>query len=170
MDEGLRHALSVGMVLLGAAACSAEVSVGNNPDEELNTEVSDFTIRPFDQCTPHGPCPDLSLDPNALRDSVTIETRDIAASSCSVVEGSIVGPHVGETSGTIRRRLLRFTTSVTNIGTGSLFLGDPAKGDIKFFELSPCHGHFHFKGYAAYELKQKDGAVAAHGHKESFCV
>lgn len=166
-----RRAIASCVLLAGAAACSAQAGeAGDTSEDQLNSELTDFTIRPFDRCEPGGPCPDLSLDPNALRESVVIEQRDIAPDSCSIVEGSIIGPRGNELGGNLRRRLLRFTTSVTNVGTGSLFLGDPAKGDKKFFELSPCHQHWHFKGYADYQLKRKDGTIAAHGHKESFCV
>ena len=118
--------------------------------------------RQFDVCAPGGPCPDLKLDTPTLKSSIVIETREVADDACSVAEGTILA------SG--KRRLLRFTTFVTNIGTKDLFLGDPSKGNARFFEFATCHGHYHFKGYADYELKAADGTQAAKGHKESFCI
>ena len=52
-----------------------------------------------------------------------------------------------------RRRLLRFTAGIANVGAADLFIGNPddyaASG---FFVYAPCHGHYHFKNYARYEL------------------
>jgi hypothetical protein len=169
------RALSFVFVTAAIAACSSTSGEADDSSGEdaLTAEQTDFTVRPFGVCDPSGPCPDLSLDPVALRDSILIETRQIGTDSCSIAEGSITGPREidGELEPTpLNRRLLRFTTSVTNIGTGSLFLGNPAQGDKTLFEFSACHGHYHFKGYANYQLKRKDGTLAAKGHKESFCV
>jgi hypothetical protein len=145
------------LVIPAVAACSSSGATDGS-DEAADTAA----IRPFDHCDPGGPCPDLKLNADVLKQSIFIETRDVDDHSCSVNEGTILSGG--------RRRLLRFTTSTTNIGTGDLFLGDPSKGSPDIFEFAPCHGHFHFKGYADYVLKNLDGSVAAKGHKESFCI
>ena len=55
--------------------------------------------------------------------------------------------------GTGPRRLLVFPYSTPNMGPGSLIIGDsqdPASAPL--FEWGACHGHWHFKKYAAYRL------------------
>lgn len=152
----LRHVLfvAVSIILFGCASGDGALTA----DEESDLAA----LRPFDHCDHGGPCPDLRLNVDVLKQSIVIETRDVDARSCSVNEGTI---HDGG-----RRRLLRFTTSTTNVGTGDLFLGDPTHGNPKYFEFATCHGHFHFRGYADYTLNALDGSEAAKGHKESFCV
>lgn len=140
-------------------ACS---SAGGAEPADVPQEEDLTALRPFDRCDPGGPCPDLRLNVDVLRQSIVIESREVDPRSCSVNEGTI------RDGG--RRRLLRFTTSTTNVGTGDLFLGDPSKSTSHDFEFAQCHGHFHFKGYANYDLKALDGTEAAKGHKESFCV
>jgi hypothetical protein len=127
------------------------------PDAQSDGGVPDFT-----HCDPGGPCPDLALDAPKLEESIFIESRDIDPTSCSVNEGTIGGGG--------RRRLLRFTTGAKNAGTADLFFGDPSKGDPKYFELAVCHGHYHFKGFADYQLLHADGSLAVKGHKMSFCI
>src|SRR5437588_12743200 len=97
-------------VLAGLGGCSSDPAVVQTDDEPLDE------IRPFDHCDPGGPCPDLALDKTTLAHSIIIETRDVDPHSCSVDEGTILAGG--------RRRLLRFTTATTNIGTGDLFLGE----------------------------------------------
>ncbi len=39
------------------------------------------------------------------------------------------------------------------------------------YEWSPCHGHYHFKGYATYELlAAASDDVVAIGRKQAFCL
>lgn len=72
------------------------------------------------------------------------------------------------------RRLLRFDTIVVNLGDENVVLGDPAAPEPPFlpadFIFSPCHGHYHFEGWANYELRDSTGAVVAFGHKQAFCL
>jgi hypothetical protein len=145
-----------------SAAALLLIACASAGPPSADDESADTAMRPFDRCDPGGPCPDLRLNVDVLRQSVFIETREIDPRSCSVDEGTIEGGG--------RRRLLRFSTSTTNVGTGDLFLGDPSKDTSGFFEFAQCHGHFHFKGYADYVLKNPDGTIAANGHKESFCI
>ncbi len=156
--RGARLAVFVAVagVIQACGGADAQPAYDGSDDEALTDAPR------FDVCAPGARCPDLRLDAPTVKASIVIETRDIAEDSCSVAEGTILA------SG--RRRLLRFTTFVTNVGTKDLFLGDPSKGNARFFEFASCHGHFHFKGYADYELKARDGTQAAKGHKESFCI
>jgi hypothetical protein len=68
--------------------------------------------------------------------------------SCEVEEGSV--------GGTGWRRLLQFATSDENVGNRELTIGgvdytlSGHAGELdlhNLFELSPCHGHYHFKYY-----------------------
>ncbi|MDB4958805.1 MAG: hypothetical protein JWO36_6374 [Myxococcales bacterium] len=146
--------------LFGCAV--AEPGDNSGDDSWSGGGKEDGVIRPFDRCDAGGPCPDLRLNASVLQSSIVIESRMVPSYSCSLNEGTILAPGL--------RRLLRFTTSTTNIGTGNLFLGNPETGDPKYFEYAECHGHYHFKGYADYKLKNLDGTEAAIGHKESFCI
>lgn len=108
---------------------------------------------------------DLTVDRDAIVASATLQRRTFAADDCSVAEGSVGAP--GE------RRLLRFDAIVVNRGTRALVIGDPVHPLAPFsaddFEFSPCHGHFHFRDFADYELRGPAGAVAF-GHKQAFCI
>ena len=83
-----------------------------------------------------------------------------------MLEGAVAAPG--------RRRLLRFDTVVVNRGTEDLVVGDPADPEPPFtpedFELSPCHQHYHFLGFASYELRDAADRQVGFGHKQSFCM
>jgi hypothetical protein len=106
------------------------------------------------------PLPDLTVSDAAAISSLRISTENFAAASCALVEGCVDAP--GE------RRLLRFSTQTPNLGTADMVLGDPT--EVPGFEFSACHGHYHFEGYAAYELTDASGTVVATGHKQAFCL
>ena len=138
----------------------ADGAVSARLDGEAASDASGTVLPPvYARCVPSGPCQDLALDVGMLASSVVIETRDIAPTSCSVAEGTILA------SG--RRRLLRFTTYVTNVGTADLFSGDP-RSNMTAFVYASCHGHYHFKDYADYALKKVDGTVAVMGTEAIF--
>jgi hypothetical protein len=83
-----------------------------------------------------------------------ISHETLPATLCSVVEGDVPpGDHY----------LLRFTVTTPNIGDADVAIGDPRvhidpNGDGNYsdsdglYEFAPCHGHFHFRNYAKYEL------------------
>jgi len=106
------------------------------------------------------PLPDLTVLADEAQASLLINQEFFPANSCAIEEGCIDG--VGT------RRLLRFATVTPNIGESDLILGDPA--GTPGFEFGECHGHFHFEGYARYELLDATGAIAAVGHKQAFCL
>ncbi|MSP63290.1 MAG: hypothetical protein EXR72_23695 [Myxococcales bacterium] len=113
----------------------------------------------------NGGRPDLTPDPKRFVSQMEIVDRLFAADDCSVIEGAILG--------TGYRRLLRFDTVIINAGDGDLVVGDradPANLYHDWFEFSPCHGHYHLHGFADYLLLGLDGAVAAAGHKQGFCM
>ena len=102
-----------------------------------------------------------NLVPNIRR--ATLQTRVFTAGACEVIEGCTLPG---------RRRLLRFDLETPNIGQGDLYLGPPLRDNRPTgpFEWSPCHGHYHFLGYADYRLCSGDNCEVARGHKQSFCL
>jgi hypothetical protein len=106
------------------------------------------------------PLPDLTVSADAAQQSLSINQEFFPADSCAIEEGCI------DEAGT--RRLLRFSTVTPNVGESDLILGDPTT--TPGFEFASCHGHFHFEGYARYELVDSTGAIVATGHKQAFCL
>lgn len=106
------------------------------------------------------PLPDLTVSLQAAQSSLSIGYESFAPTSCALAEGCVGGP--GD------RRLLRFATQTPNVGAADLIMGDPA--GQPGFEFSACHGHYHFEGYAAYQLVDQGGAIVATGHKQAFCL
>jgi len=113
----------------------------------------------------NGGLPDLSPDPKRFTSQMEIVDRLFQDGDCELVEGSVGG--VGY------RRLLRFDTVLINSGNGDLKIGsptDPNNPYASWFEFSPCHGHYHIRDFSNYQLLTLDGAVAAQGHKQAFCL
>jgi hypothetical protein len=98
--------------------------------------------------------PNLVVDAAKLASSWVISHETLLSTTCSVVEGDVPpGDHY----------LLRFTVTTPNIGDADVAIGDPRthidpNGDGNYsdsdglYEFAPCHGHFHFRNYAKYEL------------------
>lgn len=106
------------------------------------------------------PLPDLSIDEARLAATAEVVRQTFSESSCSLQEGCLGA--AGE------RKLLKFDLGTPNKGAGDLFLGSPAESDP--FEYSPCHDHFHFKGYAQYTLLDEDDQPIGVGEKQAFCL
>lgn len=106
------------------------------------------------------PLPDLTVSAEVAQASLLINQEFFPPESCAIEEGCIAG------SGT--RRLLRFSTMTPNVGESDLILGDPS--GTPGFEYAQCHGHYHFNGYARYELVNASGGIVAVGHKQAFCL
>jgi hypothetical protein len=104
--------------------------------------------------------PDLTVNGDVAQASLGVGFEAFAAGSCALQEGCVNGPGV--------RRLLSFSTQTANVGGSDIVLGDPET--TPGFEFAPCHGHFHFEGYADYQLLDASGGLAATGHKQAFCL
>jgi hypothetical protein len=115
-----------------------------------------LTLEPGAAC----PLPDLTISAESALASLSVKSEFFALDSCAVKEACVAHPG--------QRRLLRFSTTTPNIGEIDLVLGDPASG--KGFEYGACHGHYHFTGYARYELLDSTGSVVADGRKQAFCL
>ena len=108
--------------------------------------------------------PDLIVRSDVLRDHWLVRIEDLLASFCSVEEGNI-------TPGT--HKLVRFTVTTPNIGTGDIFVGDPndhVEAGDGLFELATCHNHYHFRHYALYELIDPDTGQVWRAAKRGFCM
>jgi hypothetical protein len=95
------------------------------------------------------------------RDAIVpyLDEAEFSAEDCEVQEGTIeAGAHT----------LLRFDTETRNIGGADLVMPSP-EGNPDF-EFQECHGHFHFKGFAAYRLLDRQGQPVVLGRKVSFCL
>src|SRR5215472_1857061 len=115
----------------------------------------------------NGGKPDLTVDPKRFASQMEIVDRLFDSSSCELIEGSV--------GGTGYRRLLRFDTVLINGGDGDLVVGSPTDPNNPYvqqgvFVFSPCHHHYHIKGFSDYQLLNLDGTVAAQGHKQAFCL
>jgi hypothetical protein len=109
---------------------------------------------------------DLTVDAGELERTISFSTEFFDVDDCAVVEGLVEAPGA--------RRLMRFSTVVMNFGTLDVIVGDPESPAAPLtpadFELSPCHGHYHFHDWADYELRDGLDQVAAVGHKQAFCL
>ncbi len=133
----------------GAACCTACCEAGNEP---VCTALD-----ALGGC----PLPDLSIDAERMAGSLDIQDVPFEADDCAIAEGCVDAPG--------SRRLLRFATTTPNSGTADLRMGRPDEND-PLFDYSECHAHFHFTGYANYELLGADGVAVANGHKQAFCL
>lgn len=107
------------------------------------------------------PLPDLVVNEKRLSDEILFDHITVRESSCSVAEQCVGG--LGD------RRLLRFSVEAINQGQATLTVPPPdQRPDL--FQFSPCHGHYHFSGFASYELLDAQGHVLVEGRKQAFCM
>jgi hypothetical protein len=92
-----------------------------------------------------------------------VNTTNYSVGACAVQHGCVQpGP----------RRLLRFGTEARNIGAADMILGNPTDTNsfaYGLFVYDPCHGHYHFDGFASYNLLDGNSQIAA-GNKLGFCL
>jgi hypothetical protein len=125
----------------------------------LSLAVSAALLVPADT-TAQAPMPDLVVDQARLQSSVEFRTKSYRGNTCAIQEGCL--------SGVGKRKLMLFDTLIVNVGTADHYLGSPRNNPL--FEYSPCHRHYHFDGYASYEVLTPDGAVVVTGRKQAFCA
>ena len=65
--------------------------------------------------------------------------------------------------------LVKVAEADQSLTRAGLVLGSPQDGNPNF-EYSPCHEHYHFLGYAEYQLLDAKGDEAARGQKQAFCL
>ncbi len=105
--------------------------------------------------------PDLSVDGNLLYNSMYQETIN-GTDACLVNEGCLQG--LGN------REIIRFSTRIDNLGNQDYYIGTPNTTNNQFvWDL--CHNHYHYSGYAVYELYDNNGNLMPEiGFKNGFCV
>jgi hypothetical protein len=84
--------------------------------------------------------------------SANTEAVSFFAQECDLAEGC------GTCS---TRRILRFDTETWNIGQADVVLGNPEGNPL--FVQDPCHGHYHFAGFAEYRLLTTNGVPVSVG-------
>lgn len=122
-------------------------------------ECVDCCIYPGDPACPDGP--DLTINEANIVNSLNLSTYNISTGNCYFEEGCLLG------YGT--RNVLRFSTTIENIGNQDYYIGDPGDNP-QMFDTQNCHGHAHFAGYADYLLFDQDGNKIPVGHKNGYCV
>lgn len=111
------------------------------------------------------PLPDLTVSASALRNSLGLGPTTFSSASCEAREACVETPGV--------RNSLHFEVTTPNIGTSDLVLGSPLAGGTSLgsgFLYSRCHDHYHFAGYALYQLMGADGKEVLQGKKRAFCL
>lgn len=108
--------------------------------------------------------PDLALREDSLRSGLRLRFLPEAL-ACTVQEGCLRGSK--------NRDVLEFTTHIQNIGNRDYFIGAPptdtSTTDPRFF-WDLCHHHWHYRGYAEYQLFDAVGRRIPAGSKIGFCV
>lgn len=106
--------------------------------------------------------PDFVVDPVYLAQTVFEDSLDADVDMCLFNEGCVTGSGL--------RRIVRFGTRTGNIGTADVVLGRPEL-ENPLWEFDVCHEHFHFEGYAQYDLLVAGtGEVLPIGNKNGFCL
>ncbi|WP_224240480.1 lysyl oxidase family protein [Hyalangium gracile] len=103
--------------------------------------------------------PDITVDGDVLGRSLYLERKHFSETSCEMLEGCV--------SGTGERRLLRFSVSIPNFGSGQVRIPGVSR-DPSLYQYDSCHAHDHLIGFASYELRDSLGIVTATGRKQGF--
>ncbi|MCP3136431.1 lysyl oxidase family protein [Pyxidicoccus xibeiensis] len=101
---------------------------------------------------------DLTVDADVLARTLYVERRTFAAEACEVLEGCVAAGN---------RRLLRFTSSIVNMGRGSAIVPSPTERP-DLFVFDECHGHDHLIDFASYALRDAGGTLTSVGRKQGF--
>lgn len=130
--------------------------------EPLATVDSGNCLENGDPDCPYAP--DIAIDESLLRS--TIELADhFNDNPCLLQEGCVTGFGM--------RHIIRFDTRFTNVGNRDYYIGpkpsDPNEPSTQFV-FDPCHGHWHYVGYAEYVLFNSAGKRLAIGSKNGFCI
>lgn len=109
-----------------------------------------------------GPQPDLIVRSDVLEKQWVVREENLNRDWCSVIEAGIEpGWH----------KILRFTVMTPNIGAADLKVGDPNLQPELFEDpATTCHGHFHYKDYALYELVDPRTGKVWKAAKRGFCM
>jgi Ca2+-binding RTX toxin-like protein len=102
--------------------------------------------------------PDVDLIPSVK--DFYIRTQTFSSDSGDVKDGAVTpGTHT----------VLRFDTTIANMGTDDFVVGDP-EDHPNWFEWSTSHNHYHFRKFNQYILTNVDTGKTFEGAKQSFCL
>jgi hypothetical protein len=107
------------------------------------------------------PLMDLVIDAQAIQ-PVIVDNYIVDESSCAIAEQCIAAAGV--------RRIVKFSTNVVNQGRGAVAPPNPPASFPNLYEWGNCHGHWHFSGFADFELRTPSGDVVVTGRKQSYCA
>ena len=137
--------------------CTDATACNYNPSAEVDNGSCVYEGDPL--CTG----PDLVVLESAITSSLTTATMNVNQTDCYIEEGCL--------NGFGSRQLIRFTTHIKNIGELDYYIGTTSQTDqTQQFEWGACHNHWHYKGYAKYDLYTMDGGLIPIGFKNGFCV
>ena len=108
--------------------------------------------------------PDLVVNSNLLRTSLRFDSL-VNNDACYIQEGCLKG--FGQ------RYIVRFGTQIENIGDADYYIGKPPANintPSTQWNWDPCHGHWHYIGYAEYILYDQNSNSIPAGFKAGFCV
>ncbi len=135
--------------------CTDPAACNYNP---LATIDNGTCLYPGDPACTHGP--DLAIDQNDLTSSIQLSTIN-GNDACLVGEGCLSGYGL--------RQIINFTTTIRNIGDQDYYIGPPQAGNSQFV-FDQCHNHWHYAGYAEYQLYDMYQHPLQLGFKNGFCV
>jgi hypothetical protein len=148
----------------GDGSGEADGSGGEPSNGNGEETVDDGEGTPNEASEPPEPeaLPDLIIDGAYLTATIQQDVVDASADLCLFNEGCVTGEG--------QRRVVRFGTRSANLGTADAVVGEPVLGN-PLWEFDACHEHFHFEGYARYDLVEAaTGTVLPIGNKNGFCL
>ncbi len=143
--------------------CMDQAACTYNPLATIS-DTTDCVYYPDPAC-PDG-LPDLMVLSDVVANTLQVSLRD-NEDGCAIEEGCLAGYGA--------REILEFATHIENIGDADYYIGqtpanvedDPLEHQ---WEWDPCHGHWHYEGYAEYLLYDEQGQALPVGFKNGFCV
>ncbi len=144
----------------GITGCMDTNACNFNPSATISDPAS-CAYPPDPECMDG---PDLMIDEQAIINTIQYEELN-TSDECYVQEGCL--------SGYGTREILRFTTTIANIGTQDYYIGSTPlsqTSDDPQWEWDECHQHWHYEGYASYTLFDQAGTEIPVGFKNGFCV
>ncbi len=93
------------------------------------------------------PCADLTVDVLRMAASMVARNERFLPGDCNIAEGHTEAG---------LRKVVRFGTTVPNVGTGHLRVPTPLE-EPAHFEWGDCHGHWHLTDFASYRLWTRTG-------------
>jgi hypothetical protein len=86
----------------------------------------------------------------------------VTSGSCAIAEGCI--------SSAGSRTIVKFATNVGNQGTAPFAPPAPPQNYPLLYEYGACHGHWHFSGFAQFNLLDPSNSTVVVGRKQSYCA